>query len=260
MKKSENKILHIPTCLGAVAVIYNLPGKPQLRFTPRILAGIFMGEITNWRDQRIVAVNPDVRLPDLEIKVVHRSESSGTTYLFTDYLTKVSDSWRQKAKRGKLIEWPAGIGVEGNGGIAQFVQKISGAVGYVELSYAIKNKFPMAMIKNRSGKFIKASLESVSKAAEVELPLDCRILITDTSIADGYPISAFTYLIFYREQAYQRRSEARAKELVELLRWCILKGQIYNRGLHYAPLPATAVEKAEKIISSITYQGEKLSK
>lgn len=255
LKKSPYQILHIPMCLGAVVVTYNLPGSPEIRLTPDIIADIFLGKITRWDDFRIKKVNPGLRLPAMKIIVAHRSDGSGTTFIFTDYLSKVSKEWREKVGRGKSVSWPVGLGGKGNPGVAGLVKQIPGSVGYVELVYALQSNMPAAIIKNKKGNFIKASIKSTSLAANVELPPDTRVSLTNTDSEFGYPISGFTWILVYKEQNYDSRSKSKAKTLVNLLWWMTHQGQKYAEGLGYAPLPDEAVKKAEKIIKSITYDG-----
>jgi phosphate transport system substrate-binding protein len=255
LEQAEGDILHIPTCLGAVTIIYHLPENPLLKFTPELIADIFLGKLSNWSDQRISAINPGVRFPDLKISVVHRSDGSGTTFVFTDYLSKSNPSWQKQVGRGKKVRWPTGMGVEGNPNLAQFVKKIPGSIGYVELAYAKRHHLPVASIKNRSGHFIEPTMKTVSRAAEVSLPADTRILITDTPSPDGYPISAFTWMIFYKEQSYDQRSHDKALQLGRFLWWALHEGQKYNRELFYAPLPREAVQKSEEIVASLRFQG-----
>ena len=255
LEHAKEDILHIPTCLGAVTIIYHLPENPVLKFTPELISDIFLGRLSNWSDERISAVNPGVRFPDLKISVVHRSDASGTTFVFTDYLSKSNCLWRNQVGRGKKVRWPTGMGVEGNPNIAELVKKISGSIGYVELAYAKRHHLPVALIKNRSGNFIAPTLKAVSSAADVPLPVDTRILITDTPAPDGYPISAFTWLIFYKEQAYDQRSRKRALQLGRFLWWSLHGGQKYNEELLYAPLPREAVCKSEAIVRSMRYGG-----
>lgn len=255
LKQSERGILHIPTCVGAVVVIYNLPEQQNLKFTPEVLSNIFLGKITTWSDPQIVKINPQIHLPETEISIIHRSEGSGTTFIFTDYLSKVNLDWDKKIGKGKTVVWPKGMGVEGNPGVAELVKKIPGSIGYVELTYASTHQLPVAAIKNKAGHFILPSLESVSQAAEVTIPNDTRVLLTNTDAQNGYPISSFTYLIFFQEQFYQQRTREKAEALVAFLNWAIHEGQAYNKSMLYSPLPQAAVAKAEKIIGSITYQG-----
>jgi len=192
----QERVLHIPTCVGAVAVIYHLLDAPALKLTPDLIAGIFSGEITQWNDQRIARINPGISLPRVRITTVHRSEASGTSHIFTEYLSKTSSKWREKVGFGKIVNWPTGIGVEGNLGVAEYLAKINGSIGYVEMTYAGRSKLCMASIQNRSGFFVKPTLSSVVAASEGELPPEAKILITDPPSADAYPISAFTYIIF----------------------------------------------------------------
>ncbi len=256
--KAEGKILHIPICLGAVVVTYNLPGNPELRLTPDIIADIFLGKITMWNDSKIQKLNPSLKLPAKDIIVVHRSDGSGTTFIFVDYLSKVSKEWEAKVGRGTSVNWPIGLGGKGNEGVSGLVKQTPNSIGYVELIYAITNNLPVAFIKNKSGNFIKPSIESVTKSATVEIPDDTRVSITDTNSQNGYPISGFTWIIVYQEQNYKNRSEDKAKTLVNLLWWMIHEGQKYTTPLNYAPLPQEVVLKAERIIKSITYNGKPL--
>jgi len=251
-------LLHLPTCLGSVAITYNLPGNPTLRLTPEVIADIFLGRITTWNHRRIRAVNPGVFLPEEEVTVVHRSDSSGTTFIFTDYLSKVSARWKKECGRAKKLNWPKGLGARGNPGVARLVKRVRGGVAYVEQIYATKHKLPVALVRNRSGNFVKPSVTSVSLAGNVRLPDDTRVSITDTRAARGYPISSFTWLLFYREQKYGGRSKRRARELSRFLWYVTHPAQKQTTGLHYAPLPKAAVRKAEAIIGSITYGGEPL--
>jgi len=252
------KILHIPTCLGAVVVTYNLPIKSELKLTPEVISDIFLGKITKWNDPRIVEINKGIALPDKDITVVHRSDGSGTTAIFTDYLSKVSEGWKNKVGKGTSVNWPVGLGGKGNEGVAGLVKQVPNSIGYVELIYAIQNKMSYATIKNRAGNFVKPSLESTSKAAETELPDDMRISLTDTDAANGYPISGFTYILVYQEQNYDNRPIGKAKSLVNLLKWMATDGQKFTTPLHYAPLSESAKNKALKLIKSMTYDGKSI--
>jgi phosphate transport system substrate-binding protein len=256
LAKSDNPILHVPTCLGAVAITYNIPEGPVVTFPPDVLADIFLGKITRWNDPRLAEANPDLTLPDMAIVVVHRSDGSGTTFIFSDYLSKVSPDWAKKVGAGKSLHWPAGLGAKGNPGVAGLVKQLPGSVGYVELVYSLQNKMPVGRIINKSGNAVEPSIESVSLAAAVDLPEDTRISITDTGAELGYPLSGFTWVILYREQAYDRHERNKAVELVRLLWWMIHEGQVHAEPLHYAPLPEKAVAIAEKILASVEYAGE----
>jgi phosphate transport system substrate-binding protein len=258
LTKAEGKIVHIPTCLGAVVVTYNLPGNPQLKMTPDIIADIYLGKITKWNDPRIKEVNPEVDLPKMEIVVVHRSDGSGTTFIFSDYLGKVSNQWRTKVGVGKSLEWPTGIGSKGNPGVAGMIKQLPGAIGYVEVTYALSNNMPVAVIRNAAGNFIEPNLESISLAADTKLPDDTRVSLTDTKAENGYPLSSFTWLILFQEQNYNGRDKAKAKATVDLIWWMIHDAQQYAEPLHYAPLPDEAVTKAENILKTVTYNGKAL--
>jgi phosphate transport system substrate-binding protein len=260
LARSAAKIAHIPICLGAVVLTYNLPGNPKLKLTPELMADIFLGKITKWSDKRIAEVNPLPKLPHMDIVVVHRSDGSGTTFVFTDYLCKVSREWEKNVGRGKAVNWPAGLGAKGNPGVAGTIKQLPGTIGYLELVYAYQNRMPVASLMNKKGKFVESSVASTMLAANVPLPDDTRISLTNTDAPDGYPMSAFTWILAYKEQAYKARSVEKPKELVKLLWWMTHKGQKYTEPLHYAPLPAEAVNKAETIINSITYNGNPILK
>ncbi len=253
-KEAGATVLHIPTCLGAAVVTYNLPGNPKLNFTSDIIADIYLGKITKWNDPKIASVNPGKVFPDLAISPVHRADSSGTTYMFSEYMTKTSREWKERLGTGKSLNWPANqIGQKGNPGVAGYVKQTPGAIGYVELIYALQNEMAYGNIKNKAGKLIGPALNTVSLAANVRIPDDTNISLTDTDAKDGYPISSFTWLIFYKEQNYGGRSKAKAEALAKLFMWVIKDGQKYAEPLQYSPLPEEAVTKAEKIIRSMTY-------
>jgi phosphate transport system substrate-binding protein len=258
LTKAPGKILHIPTCLGAVVLTYNLPERPEIRFTPNVIADIFLGKVHRWKDKRIEAINPEGEFPDMDMIVIHRSEGSGTTFVFTDYLSKVSREWEEKVGRGKAVNWPVGVGSKGNPGVIGLIKRVPGAIGYIELGYALLENMPVALVQNKAGSFVKPSVISTSIAANISLPEDTRVSLTDTTSPEGYPMSGFTWILVYREQAYNRRAWEKARELVKLLWWMTHEGQQYTEPLHYAPLPTEAVRKAEKIIGSITYNGREI--
>ena len=260
LKAAPAPILHIPMVAGAVVVTYNLPGSPVISFTPDVVADIFLGKITRWDDQRLAAVNSSARLPKLPISVVHRSDGSGTTSVFTDYLSKVSEDWKQRVGKGTSVSWPAGVGAKGNPGVAGLVKQLPGSIGYVELIYALQNNLPYGNIRNKAGRYIKPSLASTTAACAVTIPDDTRVSLTDTSAPDGYPIATFTWLLVYREQSYDNRARVRAEALVKMLWWMTHQGQKYAEPLEYSSLPLPAVQKAEKIIRSITFNGQPLMK
>jgi len=258
MKKFPAPVVHIPTCAGAVVITYNLPGNPTLKLTPSVIADIFLGKIDRWSDSKLKALNPALNLPDMKIVVVHRSDGSGTTFIFSDYLAKVSREWRVKVGRGKSLNWPVGLGGKGNPGVAGLVKQVPGAVGYVELVYTLQNDMPVAEVRNRSGSFVAPSIETVSHAADIDMPGDLRVSLTDSPAKNGYPISGFTWLIVYKDLAKGGLSREKAEVLKELLWWITHQGQKYAAPLHYAPLSEDAVKKAEAILRSLNYEGKKL--
>jgi phosphate transport system substrate-binding protein len=250
-------ILHIPMTSGAVAVVYNLTGigSGQLKLTPDVLADIYLKKITKWNDSRITAINPGVNLPNMDIAVVHRSDGSGTTFIFTNYLSMVSDEWNTEVGNATSVDWPGDIGGQGNAGVAGQVQQIPGAIGYVELAYAVQNNLPWAQLKNAAGNYIEPSLAATTKAAEgITLPDDMKVMITNSSNPDAYPIAGFTWMLVYVNQTDKAKGEA----LVQMLWWAIHDGQQYTTPLDYAPLSSTAVTKAENEILSIKYEGQPL--
>ncbi len=260
LKAAGAPVIHIPTCAGAVVVTYNLSGAPQLKFTSDVIADIFLGKIKKWNDPRIQAINQGAKLPAMNITVVHRSDGSGTTSIFSNYLSKVSAEWKQKVGAGKSLNWPVGLGGKGNPGVAGLVKQTPGAFGYVELIYALSNKMLYGTVKNKKGNLIKPTLNSTSLAADTVLPDDMKIDLTDTDAAKGYPIAGFTWILVYREQTYGGKSPDKAKALVNLLQWMTHQGQQYAEPLHYAPLSKAAVGKAEKLIQSIAYKEKPILK
>ncbi|HET8572670.1 MAG TPA: phosphate ABC transporter substrate-binding protein PstS [Edaphocola sp.] len=252
-------VIHIPITAGAVTISYNLPGFDQtLQLSPKVLADIFLGKITKWNDANIQAVNPGVKLPATAIVVAHRSDGSGTTNIFTDYLSKVDADWKSKVGTGTAVNWPAGLGGKGNEGVAGLIRQTPGAIGYVELAYAIQNQMPYARIQNQAGKFIQPSIESVTAAANVDIPADGKVLLTNTTADEGYPISGFSWVIIYKEQKYGDNTRAKAEALVNLLNWMIHQGQQYSADLDYAPLSEAAVNVGAKLLESVTFNGQPL--
>jgi len=244
------KVLHIPTVAGAEAVIFNLPGIPtsKLKLTPDVLSDIYLKKITNWNDGRIKAINPGMNLPDLTIAVVHRSDGSGTTFIFTDYLSKVSPEWKEKVGSATSVNWPGDVGGKGNEGVANSVKQIPGAIGYVELAYAKQTKLTWAQLRNKAGKYLDPSLEGAAAAADQkELPDNMEIVITDSANPAAYPISGFTWLLVYENQ----KDEAKADAVANLAMWVITDGQKYATPLDYAPLKGIAVKKAAALVKQI---------
>ncbi len=260
IREMPGSVVHIPTCIGAVVFAFNVPGVTELNLTPDVIAGIFLGKIKKWSAPEIKKINQKVKLPDINIAVIHRSDGSGTTFIFSDYMSKINNEWKNKVGSGTSLKWPCGLGAKGNPGVAGLIKQIPGSIGYVELIYALSNKIPFAGVQNKSGIFIKPSLLNTSIAANVKLPDDMRVSITNTDEKNGYPISGFTWIIVYKEQNYDNRSFEKAKELVNLLWWMTHQGQRYTEDLHYAPLSKEAVVKAERIIQTITYNGKPIIK
>jgi phosphate transport system substrate-binding protein len=255
--KMSAPVLHIPMTSGAVIVTYNIPGvSAALNLTGKDLADIYLGKITNWNSAEIKATNKGVNLPDLPIMVIHRSDGSGTSFIFTDFLTKVNEDWAKKVGKASAVNWPAGLGGKGSEGVAGLVKQTPGAIGYVELAYALQNHMPFANIQNKSGKFITPTIEATTLASNVVIPADSKVSITNTDNPKGYPIASFTWALIYKEQNYNGRSKARATELVKLLWWNITAGQADCAPLNYAPLSKSAVKVAEAILKSATYDGK----
>lgn len=250
LKDTGFQLVHIPTVLGAVAPFYNLPGVNQdLKFTGDVLADIFLGKITKWNDPRLAKANPGVKLPDTDITVVHRSESSGTTYIFTDYLSKVSDEWKAKVGKNTAVNWPVGLGGKGSEGVTGTVKQTPGSIGYVELLYAAENKIPFGSVQNAAGVFVKASLASTTAAAASvkEMPDDFRVSITNAPGKDAYPIASFTWLLV----PVQWSDAGKKKIMIDFLNWMVDKGEPMAGSLQYAPLPKNVAEKVKAKIKAI---------
>jgi len=259
--KVSAPVLHIPQASGAVVLTYNLPGvTANIKLTPDVIADMFLGKITQWNDSRITGLNKGVTIPAVPVLIAHRSDGSGTSNIFTNYLDKVSPEWHTKVGTGSAVNWPVGVGGKGNEGVAGLVKQTPGAVGYVELIYALNNKMGYAQVKNKKGKFILPSIASVTAAGNVKLPDDSKIFITNTDASDGYPIAGFTWVVIYQEQSYNSRSAAKAEQLLKLLWWNIHDGQQYCQALYYAPLSKEAAKVAEKILKSATYNGKAILK
>ncbi len=248
LAKAPGKLLHIPTVAGADVVAYNLSGNPALKFDADTIAGIFLGQIKKWNDPKITALNPGVTLPDQEIVVVHRSDGSGTTYIWTDYLSKISPEWKTKVGTNTSVNWPIGIGGKGNEGVAGQIKQTPGALGYVELIYAVQNKMPYADVKNSAGNFVKPSLESVTAAlATADIPDDFRFSMTNAPGKDAYPIAGATWLLVYQQQ----KDVTKGKKLVEFLKWALTDGEKTAKNLQYAPLPESVQQRVLKRVGEI---------
>jgi len=251
LKQASVKILHFPTVLGADVPSYNIPGvTAELKFTPEALAGIFLGKVTKWNDPAIAGANPGVKLPAEDIVVVHRSDGSGTTYIWTDYLSKVSDEWRTKVGKDTSVNWPVGLGGKGNEGVAGLVKQTPNSLGYVELIYAVQNNIPYGLVKNAAGEFVKPSLAGVSAAAAgaaTSMPEDFRVSITNAPGKAAYPISSFTWLLI----PAQIQDSAKKTAIKDFLTWMLTSGQQFCEPLSYAKLPKEVVAKEQKAIAMI---------
>jgi len=248
-------VLHIPTVLGSVVPTYNIPGvTQQLHFTGDVLAGIFLGQITKWNDSRIAALNAGVSLPDQDIVVVHRSDGSGTTYIWTDYLSKVSSDWNSRVGKGTSVSWPVGLGGQGNPGVASTVSRTPGAIGYVELIYAVQNHISYGVVRNRAGNYVDATLASTTEAAasaNFTPDTDFRVSITDAPGPQAYPIASFTWLLLPRTMG----DPVKARALLEFVWWATHDGQRYTDALNYARLPEPVVRLIEAKLKTITSGG-----
>jgi phosphate transport system substrate-binding protein len=248
--KLKTSILNLPSVLGAVVPAYNIPGvSGEVKFTPDALAEIFLGRVTKWNDKAITSVNPGVNFPDKDIIVIHRSDGSGTTFIWTDYLSKVSSDWKNQVGSGTSVKWPIGLGGKGNEGVAGSIRQLQGSIGYVELIYAVQNNIPFGSVKNATGVFLKASLEGVTAAAASvpKMPADFRVSITNAPGKDAYPISSFTWLLIPQ----QSKDAAKGKILADFLNWMVTDGQKMTNALSYAPLPGAVVQKEKEAIKQI---------
>src|SRR5438552_12074039 len=250
LSEAKTKIYHLPTVLGADVPAYNVPGIDQeLKFTPDVIADIFLGKITNWNDARLAKLNPGVKFPDQPIVVVHRSDGSGTTFIWTDYLSKVSPEWQSKVGKGTSVKWPVGLGAKGNEGVAGMIRQMGGSFGYVELIYAIQNKIMFGSVRNAGGNFVKASLDSVTAAAASvkSMPADFRVSITNAPGKEAYPISSFTWLLIPTPS----KDPAKGKIIADFLNWMVHDGQKMTADLAYAPLPESVVAKVQETIKQV---------
>lgn len=249
-------VVHIPTCMGAVVLAYNLDNVKDLKLSGEIIADIFAGEIKMWNDERLAALNPDIKLPAEAIIPVYRSDGSGTTFVFTDYLTKASPMWAEKYGAGKSVNFPSGQAAKGNPGVAGVIKQTKNTIGYIGSEYAFAQKIPYASIKNINGEFIQPSSASISAAASGEIPTDTRCSITNSDVAGAYPISTFTWIIIYKEQNYSDRTKEQAAATLDLLKY-ILSDEVQEitSEVHYAPLPAKAKELSMTNLKTVTYNG-----
>jgi phosphate transport system substrate-binding protein len=251
-QKRGTEILHIPTVMGAVVITYNLPSVGKgLKLTPEVLSDIYLGKITKWSDSKITSINQGKKLPNEAIFVTHRSDGSGTTNIFTGYLSKVSAAWKSKVGQGTSVDWPAGLGGKGNEGVAGLVKQTEGSIGYVELAYAEKNNLPYASLKNKAGNFVMPTFDAVSAAAAgfiKDMPEDLRVEITNADGKDSWPISGFTWLLIYKDMKDKKKAQA----IVNFLNWAVTDGEKYAKDLYYSPLPPEVVKLNQKKIATIS--------
>ncbi|MDD5183807.1 MAG: phosphate ABC transporter substrate-binding protein PstS [Paludibacter sp.] len=254
-------IVHMPTCSGAVVVAFNLPGIQSINLTSDVLVNILLGKIKNWNDPSLKKLNASVKFPDMPITVVYRSDGSGTTNMFTDYLTKVSKEWANKLGSGKTVNWPVGVGAKGNPGVAGTISQTKGSIGYVGSEYSFAQKIPTAYLKNKAGKFIKPSMASISAAGQGTIPADTRVMLTNSDAPYAYPIAGFTWIIIYKEQNYNNRTLAQAEATLKLLSWMLTPdAQKIAPTVNYASLPEAVVKKANAILRTVTYNGKPVLK
>jgi phosphate transport system substrate-binding protein len=250
LKSAPGPILHLPTVLGAVVPAYNVPNlTADLKFTGPMLADIYLGRVKKWNDPAIARINPGVALPNLDITVVHRADGSGTTYIWVDYLSKISPEFKQKVGVATSVNWPTGVGAKGNEGVSGMVRQTPGAIGYVELVYALQNKIPFGAVRNAAGEFVRASLESVTAAASAvaNMPPDFRVSITNASGKGAYPISSFTWILMYQNPT----DKERARVMVDFMKWALTEGQKKAPALSYAPLPKEVVDREMQALQKI---------
>lgn len=253
------EVVHIPTVIGAVVIAYNLANVEGLKLSDVLLEKIFMGEITRWNHPEIQTNNPGITFPDLALNVIYRSDGSGTTHIFSDYMSKISQRWEKAVGAGKALQWPVGMGAKGNPGVAGTIKQTEGSIGYIGSEYAFAQKIQSASVQNSSGNYVLPTTESVSAAAKGNIPADTRVMLTNSDDPVAYPISGFTWIILYKEQNYNNRTREQARATVELLNWLVSEeAQNMAEKVHYSPLADATVEKAKTILQSVTYEGESL--
>lgn len=259
--KDMSPVIHIPTCMGAVVVAYNLEGVKTLNLSGELIADIFAGDVKMWNDPRIAELNPEAALPAEAIIPVYRSDGSGTTFVFTDYLTKVSEKWAGKYGTGKSVNFPSGQAAKGNPGVAGVISQTKNSIGYVGSEYAFAQKIPYAKVKNQRGELVEPTAASISAAASGEIPTDTRTSITNSDAEGAYPIATFTWMIIYKEQNYANRTKEQAAATLDLLQYILSdEAQAITSEVHYAPLPAKAKEISMQNLKTVTYDGEKILK
>ncbi len=261
LSEIPEQIIHIPTCMGAVVMAYNIEGVDNLNLNAEIIADIYLGKITKWNDPKITAINEGTNLPNIAITPAYRSDGSGTTYVFSDYMSKASEVWAKEIGTGKSLKWNHGIAAKGNPGVAGIIKQTNGAIGYIGSEYAFAVQISSAALMNNNGEFVTASSETISAAANIEIASDTRQMITNSSAKGAYPISCFTWIILYKEQNYNSRSLEQAQETIALLDWMLSpEAQELTTKVHYSPLPTEAVNTAKTLLNSATYNGDLIKK
>lgn len=261
MKSMPYTIIHIPTCMGAVVLAFNIEGITELNLTPELLSSIYLGKIAKWNDTKIAEINKGIKLPNMPITVVYRSDGSGTTYVFSDYLSKISKEWKETVGCAKSLRWPIGIAAKGNPGVAGTISHTSGSIGYIGSEYAFSLNIPTIALANKAGIFTKANIESISAAADVDMPADTRVMLTNSEAKNAYPISCFTWIILYKEQAYGDRKIENAKATLDLLNWMLDdKAQSLTTKVNYSPLPLKARESAKALLNTLSFEGKQVNK
>ncbi|MDX2006930.1 MAG: phosphate ABC transporter substrate-binding protein PstS [Meiothermus sp.] len=260
-EKAGSEVLHIPAAMGPVAIIYNLPGVDELRLSPQVLADIYLGKILRWNDPKITAINPGRDFSRRIVSAANRSDGSGTTFIFTSYLAAVSPEWKEQVGAGQSVKWPSllSLGGRGNAGVAALVSQTPGAIGYVELKFALENNLTFATLQNRSGNWVRPSLESATRSiAGTSIPADLRLKsqVVNTTDPQGYPIVGMTWMLVYREQSVTARSVDQARAIQQYLRWVLTEGQALNLKARYVPLPAQVVRRARELVEGMTYKGQ----
>lgn len=259
MKEMPAAVVHIPTCSGAVVVAFNLPGIKEIKLTPSVLIAIFSGQIKNWDDPALKRLNPGIKFPNKRVTVVHRSDGSGTTNMFTDYLSRINYSWKKVIGSGKTVNWRVGIGAKGNPGVAGAIRQTVGAIGYVGSEYAFAQHIPSALIRNKAGVFVRATVASTSAAGKGYIPADTRVMLNNSAARDAYPIAGFTWLVVYKEQGYDNRTLAQATATLKLLDWMVGgTAQGIAARAKYAPLPPKVAAQARAILRTVTYKGKRI--
>lgn len=257
LKSMGADVLHIPTAMGAIVMSYNLSGVTGLKLTADLISDIYRGKIKNWNDPRLKQINPDINFPDKNITPVFRSDGSGTTSVFSEYMSKVNTVWNSEIGTGKSLKFPIGVAAKGNPGVAGIIAETEGAIGYIGSEYALALNIPSALLQNSSGNFVAPESKNISASADVDIPDDTRVIITNSSNAEAYPISTFTWIIVYKEQGYNDRTEIHVRGLKSLLNFTVGNaGQEIASKTHYAPLSAQAREKAISVINSLTFNKE----